>query len=123
MDMKEFIQNEYELFLTGKLTFEFILIDSFDYLWKNRWLTVERGQLVTTMAQVTAYRREVLRRFIRNQDRVRQTSYKPVTPEDKRREENKIRKWLVKQSIVYQWYEKKKESGVRKLFLEIPEAV
>jgi hypothetical protein len=122
MDMREFIQNEYEIFCSGKLLFELILTDSFDYLYRNGWLTLYPGQLRGAAATVVDYRRQVLRRHL-NQDSVRAASREPVTQEEKRKLENRIRKWHLKQLLVYQWYEKQQANGVRKLFLELPVAV
>lgn len=122
MNMEEFIQNEYELFCTGKLCFELIFTDSFTYLHQKGLLEINRDVLVAAFGLATDYRRKVLQRHL-NQDSVRATSFVPANRQEERKTERRIRIWVMKQMIVSDFYQAQKEKGVKKIFNNIPEVV
>jgi hypothetical protein len=122
-DMKSFVQNEYRIIANGGKYFEIIWVDSFDFLVEQKMLAVTADEFYAAADTIRDYRREVLRRFSRNQDCIRCTSVIPATVEEKRAEEAKIQYWHIKQLLVFRFYERKKAEGVENLFLELPAAV
>lgn len=120
--MREFIENEYELYCKGKLLFELIWVESFDYLRNNNILKYSIDDLRTAFGMATDYRRQVLRKFL-NQDNARSTSFLPVTLKEQRKTEFRIRVWVAKQMMVKDFYEKCMKEGRQRIFLELPQTV
>lgn len=116
MDMESFIQNEYDLFLAGRLSYKFILIDSFHYL-MNLGILVPTGREIRD-AYITV--KQERQRLLQNTpvfDNTQRTTYwTPNTQEEKRFQERKFNMWHTMQLLVYRWYEQQKNNNVKKLF-------
>lgn len=124
MITQEFIQAEYERFCTGKLYFEIIFPDTFQYLYSCGLLNPTEEQITQAIREVSEYRREVLRKWYMGKDKLlRDNTFPHIDTEAGRKIENNYRCCLVLKMIVFKWYESKKEGGVAKLFLELQSAV
>jgi len=120
MDMQQFIQNEYDFFLTGKLSYQFILLDSFLYLLNNKLMSPSTSEVSKAYCKVREDRIKELQANTFNHDGLRTTFWTPATEQDKRKQERKFMMWHTMQLLVYRWYEEQKKAGIK--IIHAPEA-
>lgn len=124
MTEQDFIQAEYERFCSGKLYFEIIFPDTFKYLHCCGLLQPSDGEINSAVDEVTAYRREVLRKWYFGVNKpLRDNLFPHIDTEAERVRENAYRVVLVQKMLVFHWYEEQQRRGVNKLFLELKHAV
>lgn len=123
MSIEEIIQQEYEAVNSGKLPFELMLTDCYDYLVSRKLLIPTIKSIRYATVFVNQYRMLARRRDYRLQEDPRPPILFTPDKETKRRQEESFKKNLVKKVLVSNWYDAQRLAGRNKLFLELPETV